>query len=71
MDVMGMLWELATRCSAQLGAVPEYRLPFEKEIEQHPSFEDIAECVVNKRLKLAFKDNWKKSHSVRNYKKCS
>ncbi|XP_060859392.1 activin receptor type-2B-like [Metopolophium dirhodum] len=58
-----ILWELATRCTAQLGAVPEYRLPFEEEIGQDSSFQDIIECIVNKRLRPAFKDNWKKSHS--------
>ncbi|XP_029347930.1 activin receptor type-2B-like [Acyrthosiphon pisum] len=57
-----VLWELASRCTAQLGAVPEYRLPFEEEFGQHPSYEEIVECVVIKRLRPAFKDNWKKSH---------
>lgn len=58
-----VLWELATRCTAQQGAVPNYKLPFEEEVGQHPSLEDMQECVVHKKLRPAFKDSWK-SHPV-------
>ncbi|XP_060872783.1 activin receptor type-2B-like [Metopolophium dirhodum] len=54
-----ILWELSTRCTSQLGATPEYRLPFEEEIGRHPSLKAMVECVVHKRLRPAFKDNWK------------
>jgi len=60
-----VLWELATRCTAQQGAIPDYRLPFEEEVGQHPSLEDMQECVVHKKLRPVFKDTWK-SHPVRN-----
>lgn len=63
-----VLWELATRCTAQQGAIPDYRLPFEEEVGQHPSLEDMQECVVHKKLRPAFKDSWK-SHPVRNIQK--
>ncbi|XP_026823460.1 activin receptor type-2B isoform X1 [Rhopalosiphum maidis] len=54
-----VLWELATRCTAQQGPIPDYRLPFEEEVGQHPSLEDMQECVVHKKLRPAFKDSWK------------
>lgn len=46
------------------GPVDEYMLPFEEEIGQHPSLEDLQEVVVHKKMRPVFKDHWLK-HPVR------
>lgn len=43
-----------------LGPVDEYMLPFEEEIGQHPSLEDLQEVVVHKKMRPVFKDHWLK-----------
>ena len=45
------------------GPVDEYLLPFEEEVGQHPSLEDLQEVVVHKKLRPVFKELWQK-HSV-------
>lgn len=55
-----VLWELISRCSAQDGPVEEYLLPFEEEVGQHPSLEDMQEAVVHKRLRPRIRDHWRK-----------
>ncbi|KAM3860256.1 activin receptor type-2B isoform 1-T1 [Diretmus argenteus] len=55
-----VLWELASRCKASDGPVDEYMLPFEEEIGQHPSLEDLQEVVVHKKMRPVFKDCWLK-----------
>ena len=45
------------------GPVDEYMLPFEEEVGQHPSLEDLQETVVHKKMRPVFKDLWLK-HSV-------
>lgn len=47
-----------------VGPVDEYMLPFEEEIGQHPSLEDLQEVVVHKKMRPVFKDHWLK-HPVR------
>uniref|UniRef100_UPI003AAFFFC6 activin receptor type-2B-like n=1 Tax=Centroberyx gerrardi TaxID=166262 RepID=UPI003AAFFFC6 len=55
-----VLWELVSRCKASDGPVDEYMLPFEEEIGQHPSLEDLQEVVVHKKMRPVFKDCWLK-----------
>uniref|UniRef100_A0A8P4G860 Serine/threonine-protein kinase receptor n=1 Tax=Dicentrarchus labrax TaxID=13489 RepID=A0A8P4G860_DICLA len=55
-----VLWELVSRCKAVDGPVDEYLLPFEEEVGQHPSLEDLQEVVVHKKLRPTFKDLWLK-----------
>ncbi|KAM9839740.1 activin receptor type-2B-like [Aulostomus maculatus] len=55
-----VLWELVTRCKAADGPVDEYMLPFEEEVGQHPSLEDLQEVVVHKKLRPVLKDVWLK-----------
>uniref|UniRef100_A0A4W5PZ67 Serine/threonine-protein kinase receptor n=1 Tax=Hucho hucho TaxID=62062 RepID=A0A4W5PZ67_9TELE len=60
---MGLvLWELVSRCKAADGPVDEYMLPFEEEIGQHPSLEDLQDVVVHKKMRPAcnmmFKECW-------------
>lgn len=43
-----------------VGPVDEYMLPFEEEIGQHPSLEDLQEVVVHKKMRPIFKDHWLK-----------
>lgn len=40
-------------------------LPFEDEIGQHPSLEDLQDVVVHKKMRPAIKDSWLK-HPVSN-----
>ena len=63
-----VLWELLTRCSAIDGPLEDYTLPFEDEVGQHPSLEDMQEVVVHKKLRPQLKDSWQK-HVVRKYGK--
>ncbi|KAG1944421.1 activin receptor type-2B [Pimephales promelas] len=61
MYAMGLvLWELVSRCKASDGPVDEYMLPFEEEIGQHPSLEDLQDVVVHKKMRPVFKDCWLK-----------
>lgn len=46
-----------------LGPVDEYMLPFEEEIGQHPSLEDMQEVVVHKKKRPVLRDYWQK-HAV-------
>uniref|UniRef100_A0A673JHI6 Activin receptor type-2B n=1 Tax=Sinocyclocheilus rhinocerous TaxID=307959 RepID=A0A673JHI6_9TELE len=50
-------------CCVPSGPVDEYMLPFEEEIGQHPSLEDLQDLVVHKKMRPVFKDCWLK-HSV-------
>lgn len=47
------------------GPVDEYMLPFEEEVGQHPTLEDMQEVVVHKKLRPTLRECWHK-HSVRN-----
>ncbi|KAG9356035.1 hypothetical protein JZ751_000879 [Albula glossodonta] len=61
MYAMGLvLWELVSRCTAADGPVDEYMLPFEEEIGQHPTLEDLQEVVVHKKMRPGLKDCWLK-----------
>uniref|UniRef100_A0A3Q0SK30 Serine/threonine-protein kinase receptor n=1 Tax=Amphilophus citrinellus TaxID=61819 RepID=A0A3Q0SK30_AMPCI len=55
-----VLWELASRCKAADGPVDEYLLPFEEEVGQHPSLEDMQEVVVYKKLRPTIRECWQK-----------
>ncbi|XP_064182745.1 activin receptor type-2A-like isoform X1 [Anguilla rostrata] len=55
-----VLWELAARCTAADGPVDEYMLPFEEEVGQHPSLEDMQEVVVHKKLRPVLRECWQK-----------
>ncbi|XP_028835343.1 activin receptor type-2A isoform X3 [Denticeps clupeoides] len=55
-----VLWELAHRCTAADGPVDEYMLPFEEEVGQHPSLEDMQEVVVHKKLRPTLRECWQK-----------
>ncbi|XP_068604402.1 activin receptor type-2B-like [Brachionichthys hirsutus] len=55
-----VLWELASRCRAADGPVGDYVLPFEEEVGQHPTLEDLQEVIVHKKTRPAFKDLWLK-----------
>ncbi|CAH1971214.1 unnamed protein product [Acanthoscelides obtectus] len=54
-----VLWELASRCTAQDGPVPEYRLPFEEEVGQHPTLEDMQEAVVQRKVRPHIQKHWR------------
>ncbi|KAG5888362.1 hypothetical protein JTB14_020762 [Gonioctena quinquepunctata] len=54
-----VLWELVSRCTAQNGPVPEYRLPFEEEVGQHPTLEDMQESVVQQKVRPVIQEHWK------------
>ena len=55
-----VLWELAQRCSAIDGPVDEYRLPFEEEVGQHPTLDDMQDAVVQNKLRPKLKELWLK-----------
>lgn len=47
------------------GPVDEYMLPFEEEVGQHPSLEDMQDVVVHKKLRPTLRECWQK-HPVHN-----
>ncbi|XP_032364872.1 activin receptor type-2A [Etheostoma spectabile] len=55
-----VLWELASRCKAADGPVDEYMLPYEEEVGQHPSLEDMQDVVVHKKLRPTLRECWQK-----------
>lgn len=59
-----MLSILRPRCLSS-GTVGEYMLPFEDEIGQHPSLEDLQDVVVHKKMRPVIKESWLK-HPVSN-----
>ncbi|XP_051871742.1 activin receptor type-2B isoform X1 [Pristis pectinata] len=61
MYAMGLvLWEMIMRCTAADGPIDEYTLPFEEEIGQHPTLEDLQDVVVHKKLRPVLKECWYK-----------
>jgi serine/threonine protein kinase len=59
-----VLWELVSRCTAQDGPIAEYRLPFEEEVGQHPTLEDMQESVVQRKVRPVIQEHWRQ-HPVR------
>lgn len=59
--MLSILWPFCP----STGTVGEYMLPFEDEIGQHPSLEDLQDVVVHKKMRPAIKDFWLK-HPVSN-----
>lgn len=64
LDLCVMLSILWPSCTPS-GTVGEYMLPFEDEIGQHPSLEDLQDVVVHKKMRPVIKDCWLK-HPVSN-----
>lgn len=58
-----VLWELVSRCTVQDGPIAEYRLPFEEEVGQHPSLEDMQESVVQRKVRPTIPQTWR-NHPV-------
>lgn len=54
-----VIWELVSRCTAQDRPVPEYRLPFEEEVGEHPTLEDMQEAVVQRRVRPTIPEIWR------------
>jgi len=56
-----VLWELACRCSdfylPNVESAP-YRMPFESEIGQHPTFEQMQVLVTRKKARPLFPEGW-------------
>jgi serine/threonine protein kinase len=46
-----ILWELVSRCTAGDGVVREYRMPFEDEVGQSPTLEEMQSLVVSKKVR--------------------
>ncbi|XP_053632908.1 activin receptor type-2A isoform X3 [Cherax quadricarinatus] len=59
-----VLWEILSRCSSQDGPVPEYHLPFEEEVGQHPTLDDMQECVVTQKTRPVIRDVWRKNAAM-------
>ncbi|XP_071534737.1 activin receptor type-2A isoform X2 [Panulirus ornatus] len=59
-----VLWEIISRCSSQDGPVPEYHLPFEEEVGQHPTLDDMQECVVTQKRRPIIRDTWRKNAAM-------
>ncbi|XP_076334624.1 activin receptor type-2A-like isoform X7 [Tachypleus tridentatus] len=55
-----VLWELLSRCCINDDLVGEYTPPYEEEVGQHPTLEDMQEIVVQKKARPKLKTSWKK-----------
>ncbi|XP_054155635.1 activin receptor type-2A-like [Oppia nitens] len=59
-----VLWELMSRCRSsqdmQLGNDGDYQLPFEEEVGQHPSLEDMQDIVAQQKRRPAIRPDWTK-----------
>ncbi|XP_015258517.1 PREDICTED: activin receptor type-2B [Cyprinodon variegatus] len=55
-----VLWEVVSRCRAADGPLDQYLLPFEEEVGQHPTLEDLQEVVVHKKMRPTIKELWLK-----------
>jgi len=53
-----VLWELLSRCKTSDITCSDYQLPFEEEIGQHPSLEDMQEIVAQQKKRPLMKDDW-------------
>ena len=47
----------------------EYQLPFEDEVGQHPTLEDMQDVVVQRKHRPPFREQWS-SHAVSNTDMC-
>lgn len=54
-----VLWEVVSRCSETNAAAVDYKLPFELELGQHPSMDDMQKAVVINRTRPIIKPQWK------------
>jgi len=59
-----VLWELASRCSAQDGPVSSYKLPFEEEVGLHPSLEDMQEVVSQQKKRPVIEETWRNDNGL-------
>ncbi|XP_070546254.1 activin receptor type-2B-like [Ptychodera flava] len=59
-----VLWELISRCSGADGPIDEYMLPFEEEVGQGPSVEDMQEIVVHKKMRPQIREQWLKNQCL-------
>ncbi|RWS29922.1 Activin receptor type-2B-like protein [Leptotrombidium deliense] len=60
-----VLWEVLSRCSIQDGPIGNYMLPFEEEVGQHPTLEDMQETVCQQKKRPEIKQTWKDSSYLR------
>lgn len=64
---LGLLyWETFRRCSTLFSGepVPQYQLPFQAELGNHPSFEEMQVLVVREKYRPRFPDAWKENSLV-------
>lgn len=54
-----VLWELVSRCTLQREPIPEYKLPFEDEVGQHPTLEEMQESVVHQKVRPTIQEHWR------------
>jgi len=60
-----VLWEMVSRCSSVDGPVDEYQFPFEDEVGQHPTLEDMQDVVIHKKLRPQLKEHWSKHEGIK------
>jgi len=58
-----VLWEMVSRCDFA-GPVGEFQLPFEAELGQRPTLDEVQESVVMKKLRPRLLSSWR-AHPVR------
>ncbi|XP_065213377.1 activin receptor type-2B-like [Planococcus citri] len=53
-----VLWEILSRCTAHEDATAKYKLPFEQELGEHPTVNQMYELVVNQKKRPEIKESW-------------
>ncbi|XP_068153576.1 activin receptor type-2A [Drosophila tropicalis] len=53
-----VLWEMVSRCDV-VGPVGEFQLPFEAELGQRPTLDEVQESVVTKKLRPHLRSSWR------------
>lgn len=60
-----VLWELLSRCQTSDLTPGDYRLPFEEEVGQHPTLEDMQEVVAQQKKRPAFRNEWRENEGMK------
>uniref|UniRef100_H2ZGC6 Serine/threonine-protein kinase receptor n=1 Tax=Ciona savignyi TaxID=51511 RepID=H2ZGC6_CIOSA len=59
-----VMWEIITRCSdSPGGATPTYLMPYELELGQHPTLDEMQALVIDQKSRPVVKDSWRQ-HEV-------
>nr|XP_026693851.1 transforming growth factor beta receptor isoform X1 [Ciona intestinalis] len=60
-----VMWEIITRCSdVPGGSTPTYMMPYELELGQHPTLDEMQACVIDQKTRPVVNDLWRQDEVV-------